>query len=469
MPINSRTRALLGFIDNQNLIMQNPTSFIIKKERGFLHLLRKNIVSMKEVRTNAEILVESALEKLKGKNLKRLSGEERHLTRSLVDIAYSYIERIKHSIASHHAQRLEAMALSGKLGGRVSPATLLSSSFQTYSTLLKVNHLQHKMQALDHQAEGATLFISGKGQVPWQRIAQLPLFDHLRRKVGYRFTYQGEEVFQTDLQLKLQQGYTYHHEGIVAYDPVRSCSILPYDKRDPQEWGNRHVLEIWTSIDYKESPLFVRGDHAYLVLKDNCGNLFGAGRFVRFLQTPDPYLLFPKEHRTYRKTEIPLDKETFDFFLKQIQKDKLKLNGIINKCIQYVYSLALMLGKNCTYYLKDLLQKRGIHIGTEISPPMILFKKLCPSSWWEPLTRGVARLKTTLPSPLAKGLYFFPPWYFCIVLFGTTRFFLNLALPSNLAYIKPMDLFDSVFRPWRVKMDHPLGLAAWQDEHSKIR
>ena len=260
------------------------------------------------------------------------------------------------------------MVLSAKLGGKISPDKLLDPQNKEFVNFVNANHLQNKMQALGHECWVVpTLGIEGFGNyVMWSSLFKKEIIGPAGKAVGYAFYYQGKEVFQTDLKLKLKSDYCYLNGEISKYMPMNSSEIRHYDT---QRGDGRYKIEVWTALHDVEGkrPVITIGDHSHLVLIDDKGKRFGVGQYGMAedldcqhalsacgrkkggIEMPDRYLMMPKNSHNFKKVEITVSKEDFDVLMNQIKEDR------VNPSL----SVSLIKG-NCTSYVRGLLQRIGI-------------------------------------------------------------------------------------------------------------
>jgi hypothetical protein len=209
------------------------------------------------------------------------------------------------------------------------------------------------------------------------------------------------------------------------------------------------------------------GDHSHLVLVDDQGNRVGVGQYGMAedfncahamsacgrkkggIETPDRYLLLPKDSHSYKKTDLIVSRQEFACLMDQVKKDKADPN------------LSVSLGKsNCTGYVKGLLEKIGIELPTKMSFAEALVRKYAPLSlvkrgdaWWN-------SVKGEVPDWCKKAIYFFPPIY--LVTMGMSLL-VRLGSFHNFRKEAPDYGFDDVFlKPWNFWGNHPMALRLWQ-------
>src|SRR3990172_6048103 len=173
-------------------LMEAHRPFSVHQERGKLTIAPERVSSVAQALKTSDGLVNAALERLKKCNLKLLSAGEREAVRDLVDVAYRYIrEQSKKytSIGDKAAwDHLQALALSVKLGGRLSATLLESPHFKDFSTFIQVNYLHHKVQALHQQLEFLPgVMVEGRSVV-WYSMNRRDMLNAAGEKVGYIFS-----------------------------------------------------------------------------------------------------------------------------------------------------------------------------------------------------------------------------------------------------------------------------------------
>jgi hypothetical protein len=403
-----------------------------------------------------ERALDAILNRLKALHYKKMSTSEYNKLISEVDCLFKEVKNHKEESIY---PRLMAKAVAAKLGGRIPFSIFLDPSFDGFSRFVKVNALEHKMQTLKMAMmldEGGSplipIFSKEKKSyyIPWQTLCIVPILG------GYSFRYFNLEVFRTHANFALTHDYILTFKGITEYHPHHSDEIIPFDKRDPSEWGESYMMEVWSLIkDSKEDrPTMGIGDHCHIILKDKEGFVysmgkFGAGRRFKFKDyltlfgpkpgrfiSPDFICYYAEGTRNLKKKQIELTEEQFE-----------KLYALLCLHRKNKAPVFSILKNNCASYIQSVLQNAlDIQVDVSMFLPHYALRASLSKKTYQTL------LKTFLaicPKWLYKPLCFFPLLYVPMIISGLLIF----ALGSRDFSIK--DLF---LKPWTLTIDHPIAL-----------
>ncbi len=417
---------------------------------------------------NIYTLTSSTLDLLKSKNLRQIDLSEKESLRDLVDAAYLASKIFNEQFGKEKPElsiKLHNTALCAKLGGRINESALTKD----FIDFIEANALQHKIQALGYQlGTKPALPIEGENRpVLWSKIVKSPLIQNSPKDPSFSFSFKGKEIFRTDAKFKLHSDYTYIDGKIAKYNPMTSPEVRAYDHE--KAVSGVFKIELWTAIKdvTGKRPVVTIGDHAYLVLVDETGARVGVGQYGMAedphftdlfsifgkkkggLETPDRYLLMPKDSHSFQKTEFIVNKESFDVVMNKIKEHK----------VDETFSASLLCG-NCSSTAEDLLESIKIQVNPKIHCLELFWRKLAPLF----LITAVDKMLDTWPKSAIKALSYLPIFYIPIVLYGLLTKALSLKNFNN----EPSDisLFDVFFFPWKVTIDHPFAIRSWQEQHS---
>ena len=453
--------SIKGALDHENFFTVNPDASVTREEN----------LSAQDAYTKIDSLASSILDLLKSKDLRQIDLSEKESLRDLVDVAYRTSKVFKKQFGKAEptlSTELHKTVLCAKLGGRINKSSLTKD----FIDFIEVNALQHKIQALGYQlGEEPALPIEGIDKsVLWSEITKdLLVQDPPNKAPAFSFSFEGKELFRSDATFKLHSDYTYIDGKIAKYNPIASTEARAYDYEKAAP--GLFKIELWTAIKdvAGERPVVTIGDHAYLVLVDERGARVGVGQYgmaedFHFtdlfsifgkkkggVETPDRYLLMPKDSHSFQKTEFTLNKDSFDTVLNKIKDHKADEN----------FSASLLCG-NCSSMVEDLLGSINIKINPKIHCLELFWRKFAPLSF----ITAVDKMLGTWPSSATQILSYLPLFYIPIVLYGLA----TKLLSWNKFNDEPSDisLFDVFFFPWKVTIDHPFAIRRWQKANSNF-
>ncbi len=458
--------ALPGLVGAVKKALDHNKEFALTQEQKVC-AAKEQTLSGREAFKNIRDLASRAIELLGRNDLRLLDPSQRESLRDLVDVVYRASKAFEKKFGKTNPKRakdLHDTALCAKLGGKITKK-LFTKDFITF---IEANALQHKIQALGYQlSKEPALPIEGIDQpVSWSKITKTPLTQTSPTDPAFSFSFEGQEIFRTDNQFKLHSDYTYIDGKIAKYNPMTFSEIRAYDHE--KAVPGQFKIELWTAIkDVKaERPVLTIGDHAYLVLVNDEGSRIGVGQYgmveeTKFtdiftvfgkkkggVETPDRYLLMPKDSHSFQKTEFIVNKESFDKVMGKIQEHKTDEN----------FSASLLCG-NCSSMVEELLESIEIKINTKIHCLELFWRKFAPLSFVTAVDKMVDAWSNWVP----KALTYLPIFYVPIVFYGILAKALSLKNFNN----EPSDisLFDVFFFPWKVTIDHPFAVRRWQEEH----
>lgn len=409
---------------------------------------------------------------LSRKTLRQISYDERETLRDLVDCVYKcskvYAKQFGKE-APEHAKDLHAIALSAKLGGKLAPSLIASEHYKEYTDFIQANALQHKVQALGHQFPLIpSLPLEDIDEpVRWLELKKKPLKQTSPSDPAFSFEYQGREVFRTDAKLKLHPDYTYIDGKIAKYNPIETPEVRAYDH---ERGSGQYRIELWTAIhDRKgERPVITLGDHAHMVLVDAEGNRYGFGQYGMAddfnlehvlsafgrkkggIETPDRYLLLPKDSHSFMKTEFVVDKTVFNRVMDRVKAQKQDPH----------FSVSLLCG-NCSTNVQKILESIGIKVSNKMHVVELIWRKCAPLSF----IRALDSIVGLAPVFLKRALCFFPPFYLFTIFYGLVTRLLSMKNFND----EPSDISlpDVFLRPWKATIDHPFAVRRWQENYLK--
>lgn len=442
------------------ILLEDGRHFVAKLEEDRLVMIPCRSVTKEQELDNCRAMSEYFFPRLRTIAWNQLSESDFHTFRQVIDDYYLYVKKV-----TTPTSELRAWTLALKLGGKIPPTYLLQKESEAYREFILKNFLHHwffalRLQVPYNAVDGPALPIKGKGWVLWKEIKQ----EQKKDKIQFWF---GEELlFETQLSYAFTPDYICFYDGIQQYNMWTDPSFTPFDKRNPEEWGCKHVLEVWTLCqnEPRENPSMFIHTHAFFVIRDDKGFLRSAGQDVIYdiqqckktellshkpgygkISTPDTYVAFPKNARQFWKASLEITKEEHDKIVEIVKRDKLNKN----------HSISIM-KKNCTsYVLKILKEALGLELDVSMHGIHILTKSILPDEWYR---KGVRKWESWYQqrSPRTKKLlFFFPLFYVPYLLLATVA-----ALSNRNSYQDQTDFrfLDIVLRPWKLTFDHPLAL-----------
>lgn len=451
--------------------LEHHSYFSFRVENGAVSVVPK-AMKAEEAFQNIDRLASYTTNILSRKSLRQISYEEREALRDLVDCVYRcskvYAKQFGKEAAGH-AKALQAQALCAKLGGKIAPSLLANEHFKEYVDFIQANALQHKVQALGHQFSLLpSLPVEGfEEPVQWYELRKKCLQQNSPSDPAFAFEYQGKEVFRTDSKLKLHPDFTYIDGKIAKYNPIETPEVRAYD-HEPA--SGQYRIELWTAIhDTKgERPVITIGDHAHMVLVDAEGNRYGFGQYGMAdefniehalsafgrkkggVETPDRYLLLPKDSHSFMKTEFAIDQKQFKSIMNMVKVQKKDPS----------FSVSLLCG-NCSTSVQEMLESVGIKVNNKIHVVELFWRKYAPLF----LIKAFDSVFEPAPKFLKKALCFFPPFYLFTIFYGLFTRLLSMKNFND----EPSDisLKDIFLRPWTATIDHPFAVRRWQENYLK--
>jgi hypothetical protein len=436
---------LLRFLEGGKLFQ------IVLSESGDLDLLPSKKEHGKE---NCRLLLGYLLEHKEELFSKKISLREFDLVRTLVDYCYLYRKKVDKQ------GEFENLALSLRLGGNI-PVDWLKEH-PKFKKFIKNNYLHHRLFVLRlplpfDKKKGAALPFRENDKTTWIYWSEI-------REEDYDF-YLGKRVlFETDNQYRLIPSYTCLYLGICHYDVSIDPKWEPFQVIDPKDWGNKHILEVWTvSLPMSKPPMFQR-THAYLVLKDDQGNVRSVGQDVLVdranyriteilnrksgfgkITTPDIYTFYPINARRFWHITLEITEEEHDRIVRIVEKDK------VNK----EHSMSVLKGNCVSYVLKILKEGIGIQMDASMHGLHIMLKAFMPNSWYRAFFKRFDPWYEGLSDFTKKALYFLPIIYIPSFLLGVAALFTR---QNNYQEIRDFSFLDLIIRPWKLSCEHPLAL-----------
>ncbi len=463
-----------------SLLSKEGVVFLAQEEGKGVELMQQLNVSLDDELNNCDIISRALITTLKKLNLDDLTFDEFHEVRRIIDEHYMYVKKVtrKEGVSDEQIMFLSAQTLSLKLGGKISIEWLLKEKNKPFWLFITRNYFQHNLFALRLQVpfdymEGPFIPVKmdelGMVWIPFSRI--LIEQDDKNSKLTYKF--EGKVLFESDLSYDLGSEYSCFYNGIQKYNIYLSTEWIPYEKRNPEEWGEKNLLEIWTTSrkDQKKPSMFTR-THAYMVLKDRHGYVRSVGQDALIdvkqyqmlevlsrksgygkIATPDKYVFFPTNARRFWHVKIEMSDAELAKVISIVQQDKQ------NK----LHSMSVM-KKNCvSYTLKILREALDCELDASLNGIHIFCKSLLPDSWYRKFMKRFIYWIEKQPSSLQKMIYFSPPFY----LISVVTSILSRIVAQN-SYLGERDyrLLDLILYPWRLQVDHPLALHRVLEKHA---
>ncbi len=443
---------------------------------------------------NLNCLLDKTIAELASTSLKTRPISDYKTFEKVIALCGKLLKKIPAAEAtSEQLKELKFKLLSAKCGGLV-PWTVFRDNAD-FRKFIEVNFLQNMLTAshmqliMDENGQpcipiGNVSKEDGRVEVVADQPATLNIawnrLEKTETPTGYNFSVDGVTLFKTSADYELDYyAYSFNHLGVIPYY-VKDAQVLNFDQRDPREWQNKYVLELWTAMvdksGFQIQPCV--GDHSYLILRDGQnGKIYSVGQFgvkrdYRWydyltplsrkssgLESPDRYVYMPKGTYNLQMVETELDKEQFEGILARCEANKGDKD----------YSFSL-LKKNCTSWAVQLVNEElGIKLDPSLQSLSFVIRQILPTSWQKLFYAFLDRTFGQLPSWLQHACYFFPVVY---------ALYLPLALlaksisTGNKGGISDLPWLDIIFRPWNTFVDHPASLRQnlWaQDGNGDVR
>ncbi len=385
---------------------------------------------------------------------KKLSLGEFDLVRTFLDNVYLYRKQVDPK------GEFENTALSLRLGGNI-PEDWIKGN-KEFKQFVKSNYLHHRLFALRlalpfDEKKGAAIPIQEGDHTKWVYWSEL-------EKHADHFYFEGKLIFKVDERSRLISEYTCLHLGICKYNVGVDPKWEPFQVADPAEWNHKYVLEVWTvSLPMLKPPMFQR-THAYIVLKDNKGNVRSVGQDVLVdranfrvtellnrkpgfgkITTPDIYTFYPTNARRFWHISFEISKEEHSRIIDIVEKDKTNKE----------HSMSVLKGNCVSYVLKILREGVGIQLDASMHSLHIMIKEFLPHSWYRALFKNFNNWYANQSSFVKKAVFFLPIVYIPSLLLGFAALFTR---QNNYQEIRDFSVVDLIIRPWKLSCEHPLAL-----------
>ena len=453
-------------------LSEEGVAFIVKEQDKEIKLVAQLVVSLEDELKNCELISNYLLSVIKKLNINELKFEEFHEVRRIVDEHYIYVKKVtrKEGVGEKQTLFLRAQTLSIKLGGKVPVEWLLKEENRAFWLFIIRNYLHHDLFALRLQvpfdyADGPFIPVKldelGLVWIPFNRMT----IEHDLKESKMRYEFEGKFLFDSNLSYVLGNEYSCFYDGIQRYNIYLNTSWIPHEKRNPEEWGNRNLLEVWTvsNKDPKKPSMFTK-THAYIVLKDRQGYIRSVGQDALIdvkqynlfevlsrksgygkITTPDKYVFYPTNSRRFWHVKMEVSDQELAKVISIVEADKK------NKA----HSVSIM-KKNCvSYTLKILREALDFDLDASMNGIHIFFKSLLPDHWYRKFMKRFIPWYERQSPTTQKLICFFPPFYIVSV---ATSIVAWMIAQNNYQGEKDYHLSDLILYPWRLQVDHPLAL-----------
>lgn len=296
-------------------------------------------------------------------------------------------------------------------------------------------------------------------QGQWVNFSSLEM---KKTKEGYGFYADNRMLFQTDQNFKLK-GYSYlGHEGIVQGTAKDIDGLNAFFKRPA---SGKYWLSVYVNSKHPGQVQFGQS-HSYLGLEDAEGNLNYVGQYgltdnfayadyispfgkkKMGIEIPDRYSGLPLARYDIKETRIEITEEEYKKLTESIKRDKE--NSVEGDLIQ----------GNCSEYVAKKLKMIGIKAKTTLTFQDFLLR-MAIQVFPKKLQNRVIQYTQSL-SDTVKKVAHFNPFLYPVVIVCT-------AIVSLLSWgsVKKFSVIDAIFRPWRVKVSHPIALGDWIEEFNQ--
>ncbi len=446
-------------------------------------------------------LLNATIAELQSVNLKRLPPATADALLKVVGFCGEYFKRLSaEDLNKEDRAELKAKISSAKCGGHVSFNVFLNKALAGFREFLEANFIPNKLMTLRMQlradrdghplipiantnrdADRGRLYFPPDEEptryVRWDALEKQEVYDKKDGKLtGYRFRHGNATVFETNDKLEMnigyqdsERGYSFNHRGILPYC-VKESQVLPYDQRDPAEWGNKYIVEVWTALADKkgEKIQLALGDHTFLKIRNGeTGEIYGAGEFgikrdykpldyltplghkTSGLETPDRYTFLPPSMFHFRMVEMEVTKAEFEKLITRIEAEKADRRRTFS-----------LVKQNCTSWsVKIVREELGVDLNAKMSILGFAIRQLCPIKWQKPLFQAYDNTVGRLPDWAQKAMYILHvvlvvPYVLHVVISLIVK---GLAMKND-KHEADFPLLDIFFRPWNIYLDHPYAL-----------
>jgi hypothetical protein len=457
-----------------------------------------------------DLLLDATLGELQRVDLKQIDVAVADTLLKVVSSCGDYFKRIMPlGIAPEDERDLKAKISAAKCGGRVSYEIFKNKALADFKKFLEANFIPNKLMTLRMQlradprdghpllpianmnrdSEGRLFQPPGEDAtryVRWDALEKQEVRDNAGKLTGYRFRHDGVTVFETNDKLEMnigyqdvERGYSFNHRGILPYC-VKATQALPYDQRNPAEWGNKYIVEVWTALADKkgEKIQLALGDHTFLKIRNGkTGEIYGAGEFgikrdykpldyltplghkTSGLETPDRYTFLPQSMFHFRMVEMEVTKAEFEKLITRIEAEKADRTRTFS-----------LVKQNCTSWsVKIVREELGVDLDAKMSILGFAIRQLCPISWQKPLFQAWDNSVGRLPEWAQKAMYLLHvilivPYVLHVVISLIVK---GLAMKND-KHEADFPLLDIFFRPWNIYLDHPYALRQSSKKAAKM-
>ncbi len=428
-----------------------------------------------------EAFVNATITELHEHDLKALSIVHSTDLQRVVEVCSQLVKSLSSRVATEEQlKRLKDKVLSAKCGGHVPYTVFQDPAYERFRKIIEANHLPNKLLALHMQldyshvgqcqepvlpilvgpipATPETETLARK-DVPWSEIRKETLNSQDGSVSGYRYYSDQGLLFETNAQHKFTKDYTFDYAGILKYD-IKGPQIRPFDWRNPNEWGGKNILELWTMLEDSTGRAIqpCLGDHSYFILRRSDGHIYSIGSYAadftgvdyitplahkaQALETPDRYVYLPTQAYHFEKVEIELTAEQTDKVMQRWLRDKGDA--------ELTFSA---MNNNCTGWSVHVLEEElGIQLDSKMRVPEFLSRQILPACWQDAVVDFFKSSIGMLPDFIQKAFYFFPLIYVpcLLVLLGGKLFSCG-----SVNGLTDLPILDILFRPWELYLDHP--------------
>jgi hypothetical protein len=431
-----------------------------------------------------ELIEETGRELNRGDLKQRPIGECETLQKA-VELCSSLLKRMPKETEERELRTLKDRVLSLKCGGMI-PLKFFADKANSgaFRQFIEANFLQNKLVSLHQKLH----YFEGRGPgipitpsnfqnrerpetiLPWSYLEEHreEVIDGDGRVTGYRYFEEESHtlLFETDANGALTSDYSFNYAGIIRCG-VKSPDFVAYDRRNPKEWGNQFIVEVWTGLSESNGQAAKNflGDHSCLVLRDGRdGKIYSVGQFgvcadyqcvdyvtplahkTSGLESPDRYVFLPQNYYKFEKHKMRVSEEQFDRLLERVKTDKARPDEMSFSPVKY----------NCTSWVVKLMREElGFEVDSQMHLSGFLIRQLLPHSWQEPIFDFWENTIGQLPEGVQKALNFLPFVYIPYLVGALVAKVMSL---GNRDGITDLPLIDIFFRPWEIYLDHPMML-----------
>lgn len=274
-----------------------------------------------------------------------LEIRKQETVKQLVHLYAFFVRRLhgRYKLSKVHTLCLKNRALSLKIGGKVD-YKYFTKNLKDFYQFIQVNQFDEKLLTLGiqlnfDQERGVSIPVEykkgGYQHIYWKELEKKATYNEMGRLTGYSFFYRGALCFKTTATYTLSEDFVLNYKGISLYNPKKTKHLLVLDRRDPGEWENQNIVELWT---YLGTPLDPTPGY-FLVLRDSTGEIYCLAIEKGVIVGMDSNLLHHQSLKGVKQFDLRVTAVNFREILEEINQQR------VNGRVTYDYLLFLFFKK----------------------------------------------------------------------------------------------------------------------------